>query len=121
MLILDKNDPNFEFTDDYFLYLIDNHYDFDKEDIKMLIECCEINRISHEPHRWTRLVNSICKIHDRYFIVEWDQGLTEYQENIYDDSTITEVNPIETTKQIIITCWTDKEGHTICETTKYNE
>lgn len=116
MLILDKDNSDFEFTDDYFLYLIDNHYDFDKEDFYEFIDRYEIDCVPQELRRWTRWVNSICQIEDRYFIIGWDQGLTEYQENIYDDSTITEVKPIETTKQIIITCWTDKEGHTICET-----
>jgi len=115
-MILNKNNPDFEFNDEYFLYLIDNHYDFDEEDIKMFIECCEINRIPQELRRWTRWINSICEAKDRYFVVGWDQGLTEHQENIYSDSYITEVTPIETTKRIIVTQWRDKENNIVCET-----
>lgn len=32
-------------------------------------------------HRWTRDVESIFKCGERYFIIRWERGLTEYQYN----------------------------------------
>lgn len=32
-----------------------------------------------ENRRWSRWVKTICKLGERYFAVEWDQGLTEMQ------------------------------------------
>jgi hypothetical protein len=29
-----------------------------------------------ENRRWSRFVTTICKLNDRYFAIEWDQGLT---------------------------------------------
>lgn len=116
MIILDKEDKDFEFSDNYFLYLINNNICFDSEDIAEFIDRYEIKRNPQEPRRWSRWVECICKIQDRYFITGYDQGLTEYQEDEYYDNEIIEVQPIETIKQIAVTYWVNKEGRTICET-----
>lgn len=105
MLITNKDDPNFEFSLDYFQYLIDTHAEFDEEDKKMFLECCELydEREYDEPRRWSRFVTSICKLNDRYYVVEWDQGLTEMQEDYMLDGDIYEVEPYEET--IIVKRW----------------
>ena len=108
-MILNKNHPDFEFNDTYFLYLIDNHYDFDEEDIKMFIECCEINRVPQELRRWTRWINSICEVKDRYFIVGWDEGLTEYQDDVcYDQPIEVELHEWDEVKTVHMREWRKK-------------
>lgn len=34
-----------------------------------------------EKHRWTQSMTTIFKIDEQYYALEWEQGLTEYQEN----------------------------------------
>jgi hypothetical protein len=38
-----------------------------------------------ENRRWSRGVMTVFKVDDRYFMVNWDEGLTEYQENEFYD------------------------------------
>lgn len=106
--MFDKNNPNFEFTDDYFKYLLDNNKSFDEEDIKMIIEGFEIERNYGDFHRWDREVTSICQIYDTYYAIDWRQGLTEMQEDNYWDSQPYEVIPIEYQKLVMITEWQKK-------------
>ena len=116
-MIINKNDPNFEYTEEIFQYMIDNHIEFDREDYRMFIECCEIDCAPSEYlDRWTRHITSICKVFDRYFAVEWEEGLTEYQENLFDDTTIIEIYPRDYIKTIYMTSWYNKQGEKICET-----
>lgn len=107
MLITDKNDAGFIFCDDYFLYLIDNNIDFDPEDTSMFLECNELKdeRTYGELCRWDRPVTSICQIGDRYFQVCWSQGLTEYQEDYFDESHPIEVVLHEYQKTITVKEW----------------
>lgn len=42
-----------------------------------------------EPRRWSRSASTISQIGDRFFLTEWECGLTEYQDNEFYD------NPIE--------------------------
>lgn len=70
------------------IYLIDN-YEIETE-------------YSKENNRWTRNVRTIISIGDKYYAIEWQEGLTEYQENVYD------CQPYEVTKgekTIVITVW----------------
>lgn len=50
-----------------------------------LREICEytIRRDYGENRRWQRSVYDILKINGRYFSITWEEGLTEYQENVY--------------------------------------
>ena len=69
-----------------------------------LLDCCEeVDRIEDEPRRWSRWVQVILKIKVRFFSVGYDEGLTEMQENEYDDSEIHEVKPEKVVK--VITEW----------------
>ena len=42
-------------------------------------------------HRWYREVETIFEVEGRLFAVDWDGGLTEQQENDFDDSDVYEV------------------------------
>lgn len=37
-----------------------------------------------ENGRWSRYAETIIKIEDKLFCIEWEQGLTEYQENCFE-------------------------------------
>lgn len=38
-----------------------------------------------ENYRWTKLVRTIVEVDDRYFAIEWQKGLTEMQDNFFDE------------------------------------
>ena len=42
-------------------------------------------------HRWYREVETIFEVEGRLFAVSWNEGLTEQQENDFDDSEVYEV------------------------------
>lgn len=48
-----------------------------------LVSCFEIKRAVDVEHRWTRSVTSLLKIQNNYYIINWERGLTEMQENEY--------------------------------------
>ena len=41
--------------------------------------------IEGEDRRWVRGMTTVLKIDDRYFVIDYDQGLTEYQEDQFYD------------------------------------
>lgn len=54
--------------------------------------------------RWTQDVSSVIKLKDKYFMIHWDQGLTEMQEDEFYNQPF-EVKQIETEKTIIVKEW----------------
>lgn len=48
-------------------------------------ECDVISTEYGENRRWNRFVRSIIKIEDKLFCIEWEEGLTEYQIDYFDD------------------------------------
>lgn len=110
MVILDKENKDFEFCDEYFLYLIDNHIKFDEEDIEMFLECNELEneRIYGELDSWDRAVTSICEVGNRFFKIIWFQSLTKYQENYYGKFQSIEVELYTYEKTIIVKDWKEK-------------
>lgn len=57
-------------------------------------------------NRWTRNVSDILKYKDKYYRIDWQEGLTEYQEDYYGEQPY-EVKKIE--KQITVTDWVLKD------------
>ena len=113
-MCIDKDSENFEgFTEEYFLFLIENKVPFDSEDCCEMIDRFEIATIYGEPRRWTRTVRSICKLNHKYYCINWEQGLTEHQEDLYDDSSVTEVIHIDAERTIIERSWIDAKTHDI--------
>lgn len=53
-----------------------------------------------ETHRWYQEVETIFEVGDRLFAVSWDRGLTEQQENDFDDA---EVYEVERKEKVIFT------------------
>lgn len=107
MVCINKNDfVNFEYNEEYFKYLLDSKTPFDREDIKAFLEICEEieQRDYGEPGRWERPVSSYCKIKDKWYAVYWQQGLTEMQEDYYEEQPV-EVIPHIYKKTINIILW----------------
>lgn len=73
---------------------IDKGEKLNESEIQDLIEY-EFERKHGENRRWTRTVTSIIELGDRYFSINWEEGLTEYQENMYYNQ------PIEVEKKLI--------------------
>ena len=90
---------------DFEQYII-NKYDskerLTKKEIKELIWNYEYERIEGKNRRWSRWVDVIIKLKDRYFKIAFDEGLTEMQPDEY-YTDIEEVKPVE--KTIVITEW----------------
>jgi hypothetical protein len=57
-------------------------------------ECNEVDREVGENRRWTRTIESVIKLADMYFMVSWEQGLTENQEDSYFEQPV-EVFPVK--------------------------
>ena len=46
---------------------------------------CEVDEIEGGAHRWTQSVSTIIELCGQYVRIDWQRGLTEMQENIYDE------------------------------------
>ena len=58
----------------------DSGENLNEEEIRKLLEYeLEEFRYEGENRRWSRGITSICQIGNRYFSVNWEEGLTEYQ------------------------------------------
>ena len=57
--------------------------------------------------RWTRTITTIVKLCDRYFSIDWEEGLTERQENEFYNQPF-EVYPHSYEKTITVTEWVKK-------------
>lgn len=81
-------------------------YHFNEEELSLLIDCFEIERKTFYENvgRWTCPICSIIQIADRYFGIDWEQGLTEYQEDLFYNQP-EEVVPHTYEKTITFTGW----------------
>lgn len=68
--------------------------DYDEETIEFVEE------LEGKARRWTKTNGIVLKINDRYFKINYEQGLTECQENAYYSQVAEEVKVVE--KQITI-------------------
>lgn len=58
--------------------------ELNEDDLKTLVQFGQVvDRIEGEEHRWTRDMTTIIEIDGELYAIEWDRGLTEYQENLY--------------------------------------
>lgn len=65
-------------------------------------------RIEEEDRRWSRCVKIIFKVNgERYFRIYYDKGLTECQEDYFEEQVAVEVEP--KTRTIVETYWEKKE------------
>lgn len=65
---------------------------FTAEEAQDLVYEHEIDREEYEDRRWSRTVYSVVKADDgKLYGIVWELGLTEYQENMFDDGDYEEV------------------------------
>ena len=90
--------------DEELLRKIDNGEDLTNGELCDIIFEYEIEREYGDNRRWSRSVTTVSQIGDRYFSTDWEEGLTESQENEYDDYPI-EVEKKTYKKTITVTEW----------------
>ena len=70
----------------------------------------EVEVTFDEPRRWLRGAHTVVELYGRYWRIDWEQGLTEYQEDEFWDQPV-EVVPV---REIIpaheVTRWVAKDG-----------
>lgn len=85
---------------------IDNGIELSEKELKMLVWEYEIDASYGENRRWSRSVTTIVQLGDRYFAIEWEEGLTEMQENEFYEQPY-EVEKTE--KTVVVTEWKAKK------------
>jgi hypothetical protein len=65
---------------------IDSKESFGEDELSELLwRLEEVDRKQYDDDRWTRPISSILRIGERFFQLNWDKGLTEYQEDYFDE------------------------------------
>ncbi|MDF2881542.1 MAG: hypothetical protein K0R54_2099 [Clostridiaceae bacterium] len=82
---------------------IDSGEKLTKSEIREVIEY-EVESSYGDNRRWSRSVQTISKIGERFFSTVWDEGLTECQEDEYYDQPV-EVQKKTYEKTITVTEW----------------
>lgn len=67
--------------DEIMVEKIDNGEEISERDLSELVWGYEISREEGDCGRWTMAIYSIVELCGRFFEIDWEQGLTEYQEN----------------------------------------
>ena len=83
------------------LQKLDNGEELDMSIVREMV-WNDVDRIEGENRRWSRSVQSIVALGDRYFAIDWEEGLTEMQENEFYDQPY-EVKKIE--KTVVVEEW----------------
>ena len=96
--------------DEYVLKKITIGESLSEDDLRKMRENLnEVDRSIYGDYgRWTRIVRSIFEIEGRYFALDWQEGLTEYQDDCFSDQPV-EVVRHEYQKTITVVEWLDKE------------
>lgn len=107
-LAAEKKKSEAEYCKDHFdelmLKKIDSGENLTEKELKTLAFEYEIDRTYGENRRWTRMVESIVKLGERFFCVNWEEGLTECQENEFYKQPY-EVKEHTYKKTIVVTEW----------------
>lgn len=91
--------------DEYILGKIDTGEKLSEKELRDLqYNFHEVDSIYGDNRRWSRSVRSIFEIGDRFFALDWEEGLTEYQEDEYYNQPV-EVVKHEYQKTITVTEW----------------
>lgn len=61
---------------------IDKGEDLNESELHDMLRC-SIERSYGDDSRWTKTVYDICELEGRFFCLEWEKGLTEYQPNVF--------------------------------------
>jgi len=83
---------------------IDNNEKLTESELRNLVWEYEVETENGENRRWSRTNTTIVKLLDRYFSVDWEEGLTESQENEYYEQPYEVVCKTEE-KTIVVKMW----------------
>ena len=101
----DDEDYYYEHYKEILIYKIDNNMKLYNDELYDLLEFELCNyREYGDNNRWDRCVSSICELDNRYFKLNWFEGLTEMQENSFYEQPY-EVEKVEYEKTITVTEW----------------
>ena len=94
-------------TEQEFLNKVNSGELFDEDELEKLAteNCWEIDRISNGKGRWEEYMTTIFKVSNRFFAIDWEQGLTECQENFYNEQPY---EVIKKEKVVTVTEWVKK-------------
>jgi hypothetical protein len=98
-----------EHFEEIMAYKIINGEKLTEEEIRELVWDYEVDREEGDNRRWSRTITSIVQLCDKYFSIDWEQGLTECQENEYYNQPY-EVVKHTYEKTITVTEWAVVEG-----------
>jgi hypothetical protein len=73
---------------------------FTRDEVIDLTEGGGVQEEEIERLRWTMTMETIVKVDDKYYRIEWEQGLTEGQDNVYRAQDAEEVKQVEVTKVV---------------------
>ena len=72
--------------DGYFYYKISHNIPLTERELRSAVnELEEVERVEGSDRRWQRSVSSYLQCKDKIICINWQQGLTECQENDYSD------------------------------------
>lgn len=92
-------------SEEYVIQKIDSGEELTEHELEELSwRFNEVDTIYGENRRWLRSVRSIIEICGRYFAIDWEEGLTECQENEFYNQPF-EVEKKEYQKTITVTEW----------------
>lgn len=86
---------------------IDNGEKLTEEELKEIVWDYDVESSYGDNRRWTRSVSTVVSMCGRYFMVDWKEGLTEYQENEFWEQPY-EVERKEYEKTIKVVEWVKK-------------
>lgn len=69
--------------DDLEIKLLQGYKEFTERQLQELVYEHEFDTIQGEGRRWQRGMKTIVKVEDKCFQIDWEQGLTEYQEDSF--------------------------------------
>lgn len=88
-------------TDREILEKIDSGYVFEEREIEKLVYSGKVVDNQYgDNNRWTRWVYTIIQLEDRFFGIDWEEGLTESQEDLFYETSLEEVEEFEEVKVI---------------------
>lgn len=96
-----------EHFDEIMLQKIDNKEALTEKELRELVFGNEVETENGDNRRWSRTNTTIIELKGRFFSIDWEQGLTEYQENEFNNQPI-EVEKKTYPKTIMVTEWVAK-------------
>lgn len=77
-----------EHFDEIIIAKIENKEDLTDKELRTLVTEYDVETTYGENRRWNRSVTTIIQIKDRFFSIDWQEGLTELQEDYFDSQPV---------------------------------